>query len=77
MPKKYDAIIGTSGNQYKNGPLAGMMMGELIDKVENHNFDHDNHPLHFKLPKSGITIDTSFYSRNREVNPESSFSVNG
>lgn len=69
--------IGTSGNQYKNAPLAGMMMAELIDKVENQNLDHDNHPLHFKLPKTGIRIGMSFFSRNREVNPESSFSVNG
>ena len=77
MPKKYDAIIGTSGNQYKNAPLVGMMMSELIDKVENQNLDHDNHPHPFKLPETGISIDMSFFSRNREVNPESSFSVNG
>jgi sarcosine oxidase subunit beta len=69
--------IGTSGNQYKNAPLAGMMMAALIDEVQNHNRDHDNHPLQFKLPKTGITIDASFFSRNRELNPDSSYSVNG
>lgn len=69
--------IGTSGNQFKNGPVAGMLMAELIDNVENHNLDHDSHPLQFKLPNSGITINAGFYSRNRELNPESSYSVNG
>jgi len=69
--------IGTSGNQYKNGPIAGMIMAQLIDKVENHNLDHDRNPLQFKLPKIGLRINTGFYSRNREINPDSSFSVNG
>ena len=69
--------IGTSGNQYKNGPVAGMIMAELINKVENHNLNHDITPLQFKLPKIGIHINAGFYSRNREINPNSSFSVNG
>jgi sarcosine oxidase subunit beta len=55
----------------------GMMMAELIDNVQNHNLDHDNHPYPFELPKTGITIDMSFFSRNRELNPDSSYSVNG
>jgi sarcosine oxidase subunit beta len=69
--------IGTSGNQYKNGPVAAMIMAELIDKVENHNLDHDSTPLQFKLPKIGLRINAGFYSRNRAINPDSSFSVNG
>jgi sarcosine oxidase subunit beta len=69
--------IGTSGNQYKNGPVAGMIVAELIDKVENHNLDHDHRPLQFKLPKTGLRINAGFYSRNRQINPDSSFSVNG
>jgi sarcosine oxidase subunit beta len=54
-----------------------MIMAELIDKVENHNLDHDGTPLQFKLPKIGLRINAGFYSRNREINPDSSFSVNG
>jgi sarcosine oxidase subunit beta len=73
----YYMAIGTSGNQYKNGPVAGMMMAELIDNVENHNLDHDATPLQFKLPKIGQRIDVGFYSRNRDINPDSSFTVNG
>jgi len=69
--------IGTSGNQYKNGPQAGMMMAELIDNVENQNLDHDKHPLQFKLPTIGIPINAGFFSRNRTINPESSYSVMG
>jgi len=69
--------IGTSGNQYKNAPVAGLIMAELINKVENHNLNHDITPLQFQLPKTGRHINTGFYSRNREINPDSSFSVNG
>lgn len=69
--------IGSSGNQYKNAPVAGMMMAELIDRIENHGLDHDNEPFQFTLPRCGISIDVGFYSRNREINYNSSFSVNG
>jgi sarcosine oxidase subunit beta len=68
--------IGTSGNQYKNAPVAGAMMAELIDRSE-HGHDHDADPLRFALRHSGQTIDVGFYSRRREINPESSFSVIG
>jgi sarcosine oxidase subunit beta len=69
--------IGTSGNQYKNGPLVGMIMAELIDQVEKHSLDHDRQPLHFKLPVVDTTVNTGFYSRNRTINPDSSYTVNG
>ncbi len=69
--------IGTSGNQYKNAPVVGMVMAELIDQCEHHGLDHDQNPLQFTLPHTGITIDIGFYSRNREINYNSSFSVNG
>ena len=35
--------IGTSGNQFKNAPVVGHLMAELIDRVE-HGHDHDNEP---------------------------------
>lgn len=69
--------IGTSGNQYKNAPVVGLMMAELIEKVEKEGLDHDVAPLQFRMKYTGYTIDVGFYSRKREINPNSSFSVNG
>jgi len=68
--------IGTSGNQYKNAPVVGIMMAELIDACEK-GLDHDAKPFQFKLPHIGRTIDVGFFSRKREINYNSSFSVNG
>jgi sarcosine oxidase subunit beta len=39
--------------------------------------DHDERPLCFTLPYLGREIDVGFYSRKREINRESSFSVLG
>ncbi len=72
----YYMAIGTSGNQYKNAAVAGRLMSALIDYCESGN-DHDSNPLEFELPYTGRRIDASFYSRRRELNPESSFSVLG
>jgi len=75
LPGFYLAI-GTSGNQFKNAPVAGAMMAELIEACEAGR-DHDSDPLQFALKHTGRTIDVGFYSRRREVNRESSFSVLG
>lgn len=75
LPGFYMAC-GTSGNQYKNAPIAGKMMAALIDYCENGN-DHDRAPLQFTLPRIQQRMDVGFYSRKREVNRESSFSVLG
>ncbi len=75
LPGFYMAC-GTSGNQYKNAPIAGKMMAALIDYVEG-GADHDDKPMQFELPYIGRTIDTGFYSRKRPVNTDSSFSVLG
>ncbi|MDE2912924.1 MAG: FAD-dependent oxidoreductase [Paracoccaceae bacterium] len=75
LPGFYMAV-GTSGNQYKNAPIAGKMMAALIDHCEA-GHDHDREPLQFRLPYTGLDIDVGFYSRNREINMESSFSVLG
>jgi sarcosine oxidase subunit beta len=72
----YYMACGTSGNQYKNAPIAGKMMAALIDYCEAGN-DHDKQPLRFRLPYIGREIDVGFYSRNRAINEESSFSVLG
>jgi len=75
LPGFYMAC-GTSGNQYKNAPIAGKMMAALVDYCENGG-DHDKKPLQFRMPKLNRDLDTSFYSRKREINKESSFSVIG
>lgn len=75
LPGFYMAI-GSSGNQYKNAPIAGKMMAALVGYCEDGN-DHDASPLQFHLPYMGRTMDVGFYSRRREINTESSFSVLG
>lgn len=72
----YYMACGTSGNQYKNAPIAGKLMAALVEACEN-GLDHDNQPLQFRLPYIDRVIDTGFYSRKRPINQESSFSVLG
>lgn len=68
--------IGTSGHEFKNAPPVGYMMAELIDRVEK-GHDHDHDPVKYKTVYTGFELNVGFYSRRREMNPESSFSVNG
>ena len=75
LPGFYMAI-GTSGNQFKNAPVAGAMMSELIIACEQ-GCDHDRDPLPFHLERAGRTISIGFFSRRRRINPESSFWVLG
>ena len=72
----YFMAIGTSGNQFKNAPVAGEMMAALILACGD-GHDHDADPVAFDLKHTGRRIDLGFYSRNRAVNPESSMSVLG
>jgi len=66
---------GTSGNQYKNAPIAGKLMAALVANEDS--TDHDETPLEFALPYIGQRVNAGFYSRKREINAESSFSVLG
>jgi len=68
--------VGTSGNQYKNGPMAGLLMAELIDACEQGQ-DHDTDPVSVLCPMTGFELNAGFYSRNREIVEDSSFSVLG
>ena len=68
--------IGTSGNQFKNAPVAGRLMAALIDHVEAGG-DHDRAPLRFRLRHLDHTVDTATFSRRRAVNAASTFSVLG
>lgn len=75
LPGFYMAI-GTSGNQYKNAPVAGKMMTAIITACEQ-GHDHDANPLEFHLENIDKKISLATFSRNREINPNSSFSVIG
>ncbi len=68
--------VGTSGNQFKNAPVAGLLMAELIAACEA-GHDHDATPVEVTLPHTGHRASIGFYSRLREINAESSFSVLG
>ena len=67
---------GTSGNQLKNAPIAGEMMADLIEACEAGR-DHDADPIDFHLKHIDHTFSLGFFSRLREINPDSSFSVLG
>jgi sarcosine oxidase subunit beta len=75
LPGFYLAV-GTSGNQYKNGPVVGKLMAELISEVEGGR-DHDRDPVTFPLDYTRRELDLGIFSRLREINSESSFSVIG
>ena len=68
--------IGTSGNQFKNAGVAGHCMAELIEAVDA-GHDHDADPLVVEGRYTGLPIDMATFSRNREINPNSSMSVHG
>jgi sarcosine oxidase subunit beta len=68
--------IGTSGNQFKNAGVAGHCMAELIEAVQA-GHDHDADPLKVTGRFTGLELDLGAYSRNRQINMNSSFSVNG
>ena len=68
--------VGTSGNQFKNAPVVGEMMAALVEACEAGR-DHDADPLPFHLKHIDRTVSLGFYSRRREVDTRSSFSVLG
>lgn len=75
LPGFYMAC-GSSGNQYKNAPIAGKLMAELIEACEGGR-DHDADPVTVRLPYLGRGLSLGFFSRKRPINAESSFSVLG
>jgi sarcosine oxidase subunit beta len=68
--------IGTSGNQFKNAPLVGAYLTAIIEACES-GIDHDETPASFHLPRSGLDLDLSAYSRRRQPSPDSSNTVMG
>jgi sarcosine oxidase subunit beta len=75
LPGFYMAV-GTSGNQFKNAPVVGEMMGALIEACEAGR-DHDADPLPFHLRHIDRWVSLGFYSRRRDLDTRSSFSVLG
>jgi len=66
VPGFYVAI-GTSGNQFKNAPGAGLIMAHLITEVEK-GADHDNQPVVYQCTKSKSAINLATFSRKRARN---------
>ncbi|MDO5703549.1 MAG: FAD-dependent oxidoreductase [Paracoccus sp. (in: a-proteobacteria)] len=75
LPGFYMAC-GTSGNQFKNAPVVGKLMTHLITRCES-GHDHDADPIVFPLERIGREISLATYSRKRQINADSSFSVMG
>jgi sarcosine oxidase subunit beta len=75
LPGFYMAV-GTSGSQFKNAPVVGKLMAELITEVEA-GHDHDKDPVQLYYTYTRHTCNIGFFSRLRELNPESSYSVLG
>jgi sarcosine oxidase subunit beta len=75
LPGFYLAI-GTSGNQYKNGPVIGQLLAEIIDACEAGQ-DHDSDPVQVNLRNIGFKLNTGIFSRNRQIIEGSTFSVLG
>ncbi|MBM2576926.1 FAD-binding oxidoreductase [Jannaschia sp. Os4] len=67
---------GSSGNQFKNAPVAGWLMARLVAH-QAAGGDHDARPLSLVLPRTGATLDLSAFSRRRPPTAASSFSVLG
>ena len=68
--------IGTSGNQFKNAPTAGICMAQLVDAVEAGR-DHDAEPVVVTGTNTGLTIDLGTFSRLRAANVNSTGTVIG
>ena len=66
VPGFYVAI-GTSGNQFKNAPGAGLIMAHLITQVEK-GADHDSEPVAYQCTKSKSVINLGTFSRKRARN---------
>jgi sarcosine oxidase subunit beta len=55
----------TSGNQFKNAPMAGRFLRALVEAAEA-GHDHDLDPVTVPAPRTGRSIDLGAFSRRRE-----------
>jgi glycine/D-amino acid oxidase-like deaminating enzyme len=56
---------GTSGNQFKNAPLAGKFVAAIVD-AEANGVDHDANPVQFVGARTGRPINLGAFSRRRQ-----------
>lgn len=56
---------GTSGNQFKNAPIAGQYMRDIVEATMS-GHDHDADPVQFRGAVTGQTINLGAFSRKRE-----------
>ncbi len=56
---------GTSGNQFKNAPIVGQFLRDIIDAEQAGN-DHDQQPVRFTGQRTGRSINLASFSRRRE-----------
>jgi glycine/D-amino acid oxidase-like deaminating enzyme len=68
--------MGTSGNQFKNAPLAGRFLAAIVDACEGGR-DHDTDPVTYVGEHTGLAIDLAAFSRKRPVNDASTRTVLG
>jgi glycine/D-amino acid oxidase-like deaminating enzyme len=68
--------MGTSGNQFKNAPVAGRFIALLVEGVEG-GHDHDRDPLRYRGEHTGHEINLGAFSRKRPVNNTSTGTVMG
>jgi len=68
--------MGTSGNQFKNAPVVGKMMANLIAAVEDGR-DHDASPLQYDCEHTGHVLNMAAFSRKRPINADSTGTVMG
>lgn len=68
--------VGTSGNQFKNGPVVGALVRRIIEDCEE-GVDHDASPQDWSLPYTGQKVNLGHYSRLRLPSRDSSRSVVG
>ncbi|MGD9958326.1 NAD(P)/FAD-dependent oxidoreductase [Nocardioides sp.] len=68
--------MGTSGNQFKNAPVVGLLMSHLVDRIEAGQ-DHDRDPVRLTLPRTGSVVDLSAYSRLRTIDAGAPATVMG
>ena len=62
----YFMACGTSGNQFKNAPMAATFIRLLIEASESGR-NHDQDPISYIGPRSGRAINVGAFSRLREV----------
>lgn len=61
----YFMACGSSGNQFKNAPIAGQFMRDIIDATMS-GHDHDADPLKFHGAFTGKDIELASFSRKRK-----------